>query len=360
LHLVESKSPLAYINPATPWTHDVGKREADFYSTPTPDPTISKDFENPEVGRFEKSLDGILYAVENGQKRLVVPQGRLRQALMHGAHDALFAGHLGLNKAYERLRKGVTWLENYSELKAYARSCDSCQRNKTSNQKPIGLLNPLEIPTERFEQVSMYFITTLPVTKVNHDAVMVIVDKLTKLVMFIPTRTVMDTVDTAKKFFNHWYRWFGLPKKIILDRDGRFISRFWKVLFRLTQTRLAMSTSHHPQTDGQTEKANRNLEEMIRHYINYQQNNWDELLPALEHAYNSSVYATTGLAPFMMKFGQISRNMADIVIEQSSTSVESVSEFVQRLQGLVTSAVTSIDKANKTAEVYANRSRRYF
>jgi Chromo (CHRromatin Organisation MOdifier) domain len=121
-----------------------------------------------------------------------------------------------------------------------------------------------------------------------------------------------------------------------------------------------MSTSHHPQTDGQTEKANRTLEEMIRHYINYQQNNWDDLLPALEHAYNSSVHATTGLAPFMMTFGQITINMADILIEPSSTSVESVSEFVKRIQGLVTSAVTSIDQANKTAEGYANRSRRDF
>jgi hypothetical protein len=100
----------------------------------------------------------------------------------------------------------------------------------------------------------MDFITTLPVTKENLDSVMVIVEKFTNLVMFIPTRTDMDTVETAKKFFNNWYRWFGLPKKIISDRDGRFISRFWKVLFRLTQTRLAMSTSHHPQIDGQTER----------------------------------------------------------------------------------------------------------
>jgi hypothetical protein len=100
----------------------------------------------------------------------------------------------------------------YSELKAYVRSCDSCQRNKTSNQKPIGLLKPLEIPTERFEQVSMDFITTFPVTKENHDAVMVIVYKRTKLVMFIPTRTDMDTVETANKFFSHLYRWFVLHR----------------------------------------------------------------------------------------------------------------------------------------------------
>jgi hypothetical protein len=108
----------------------------------------------------------------------------------------------------------------------------------------------------------MDFITSLPETKENHDAVMAIVDKLTKLVIFIPSRTDMDTVATAKMLFSHWYRWFGLPKKIISDRDGRFISKFWEELFRLTQTRLAMSTSHHHQTDGQTEKANRTLEEM--------------------------------------------------------------------------------------------------
>jgi hypothetical protein len=86
----------------------------------------------------------------------------------------------------------------YSDLKAYFGSCDSCQRKKTSNQKPIGLLKPLEIPTKRLEQVSMDFITISPVTKENHDAVMVIVDKLTKLLMFIFTRIDMDTVETAK------------------------------------------------------------------------------------------------------------------------------------------------------------------
>jgi Integrase zinc binding domain len=84
---------------------------------------------------------------------------------MHGAHDALVAGHLGFNKKYERLKQDVTWPEMYGELKAYVRFCDSCQRNKNSNKKPICLLRPLEIPTERFEQVSMDFITTLPVTK---------------------------------------------------------------------------------------------------------------------------------------------------------------------------------------------------
>jgi hypothetical protein len=97
-----------------------------------------------------------------------VPQGNLRQALMHGAHDELVSGHLGFNKANERPRQGVTWPEMCSELKAFVRSCDSCKMNNPSNQIPIGLLKPLEIPTVRFEQVSMDFITTLPETKANH------------------------------------------------------------------------------------------------------------------------------------------------------------------------------------------------
>jgi hypothetical protein len=118
-----------------------------------------------------------------------------------------------------------------------------------------------------------------------------------------------------------------------------------------------MSTSHHHQTDGRTEKANRTLEETIRHYINYQQNNWDELLPGLEHAYNSSVHAPTGLVPFMT-LSQIPRSMADILIQPSSTSVECVSEFVLRMQEMVTSAVAYIEQANKTAEGHANRWRR--
>jgi Integrase zinc binding domain len=144
------------------------------------DKNTRKDFENPEDAKFEKSVDGLLYAVDNGQRKLVVPQGELRQALMHKAHDALVSEHVGFNKAHERLRQGITWPEMYSELKAYVRSCDPYQRNKTSNQKPIGLLKPIEIPTVRLEQVSMDFITTLPEAKANYDVVMVIVDKLTK------------------------------------------------------------------------------------------------------------------------------------------------------------------------------------
>jgi hypothetical protein len=124
------------------------------------------------------------------------------------------------------------------------------------------------------------------------------------------------------------------------------------------QTRLAMSTSHHPQTDGQTERANRTLEEMARHYVNYRQNNWDELLPGIEHAYNSSVHATTGESPFMLTYGKAPRTLSDLVILPSKTSVETVTEFVTRMQDMAVKAKSVIEAANKSAEQYSNKARR--
>jgi hypothetical protein len=133
----------------------------------------------------------------------------------------------------------------YSKLKAYVRSCDSCHRNKTSNQSLL-VCSAARNSNRTFRTGEYGLFTALPETKENIDAVMVIVHKLTKLVIFIPARTNMAPVTIAKLFFNNWYRWFGLPQIIMSGRDGRFISKFWKELFRLMQTRLAVSTINHP------------------------------------------------------------------------------------------------------------------
>jgi transposase InsO family protein len=131
----------------------------------------------------------------------------------------------------------------------------------------------------------------------------------------------VDAAESTKLFFNHWYRHYGLPRKIVSDRDGRFVGKFWQELFRLTQVRLAMSSSHHPQTDGQTERTNRTMEEMLRHYVNYRQNNWDEMLPALEHAYNNSINATTSQVPFELLYGKKPLEFKDLLLPSPTTTV---------------------------------------
>jgi transposase InsO family protein len=121
---------------------------------------------------------------------------------------------------------------------------------------------------------------------------------LSKRVIFVPTTSTVDAVQYAGLFFNNVFRHFGLPKALISDRDPCFTSHFSSALFKRLGTNLKLSTAHHPQTDGQTECANRTIEDMLRAYVAPHHNNWDEVLVAAEFACNNSIQASTGFIPF--------------------------------------------------------------
>ncbi|KAJ9532153.1 hypothetical protein QJQ45_003946 [Haematococcus lacustris] len=126
----------------------------------------------------------------------------------------------------------------------------------------------------------MDLITQLPSTAAGHDAIVVFVDKLTKMIHAVPTTTTVTAPILARIFFDHVFRLHGLPKVIVSDRDPRFTAAFWKELFHLTGTHLNMSTANHPQTDGQTERANRTLEDMLRNFVAPHHDDWDTHLTA--------------------------------------------------------------------------------
>jgi hypothetical protein len=119
----------------------------------------------------------------------------------------------------------------------------------------------------------MDFVTSLPPSG-GFDAILVVVDKLSKSIVLIPTHTVVTAKETAWLYFNQVCCCHGLALKFISDRDVRFTSSFWQELHRLLQVKLAMSSSFHPETDGQTERANRIMEEMVRHYVSHRQDDW--------------------------------------------------------------------------------------
>src|SRR4051812_39966306 len=116
--------------------------------------------------------------------------------------------------------------------------------------------------------------------------------------------TTATAPEVAKIFFTTIFRNHGLPRVIILDRDAKFTSRFWQALFSQLGTKMAMSTAFHPQTDEQTEHLNRTLEEMLRIYVTYKQDQWDEYLPVAKFAYNNAKQAFTGFTPFELDCGQ--------------------------------------------------------
>ena len=165
----------------------------------------------------------------------------------------------------------------------FCASCDVCQKTKPSNFNRYGRLRPHSIPSRPYESVSMDLIVNLPWSE-GFNAILVVVDRLSKHAQFVPTTTGLNAQGFAALFLKHVICRFGIPSNIVSDRDPRWTSEFWKEVARLVRTEMLLSSSHHPQHDGQTEIVNRQLETMLRAYVAEDRTTWAEWLPLLEHA----------------------------------------------------------------------------
>jgi transposase InsO family protein len=162
----------------------------------------------------------------------------------------------------------------------------------------------MPIPERRWESVGMDFIVGLPCSKDGYDSILVIIDRLSKYVKLVPTITTVTATEVARLFVDHVMKSHGCPKSIVSDRDKNFTSHFWRTVCELWQIEQLMSTAFHPQTDGQTERVNRVLEEYLRSYVSPLHDNWDQYLPMAEFAINNSKQASTGMSPFEMMYGE--------------------------------------------------------
>ena len=238
------------------------------------------------------------------QGRILIPNNEpLRTTIIMEHHEPEIAAHRGVVKTVDLISRRFYWKSMNGDIKLFIQTCTHCQQNKISNQTKLGLLQPIATPTEAGDTWTIDFIS-FPMSKSGHDNCMVCCNKLTKLVHFCPTTTTVTAAGSAKLFFDNVVRLHGIPNHIISDRDARFTSLFWKELWSLFNTKLKLSTSFHPQTDGQTERTNRTLIEMLKNYVNHYQNNWDENISSLEFAYNNSTHSTTGFSPFFLTYGR--------------------------------------------------------
>ncbi|GJP43629.1 hypothetical protein CLOM_g3070 [Closterium sp. NIES-68] len=184
----------------------------------------------------------------------------------------------------------------------YVAACPICQRMKTSHQRPTGLLQPLEPPQRPWQHVTMDFVTGLPAGPSGNDAVLVVVDRLTKMAHVAPCRTTITAEETARLFISTVVRLHGIPAAIISDRDPKFTSKFWQDTWARYGTRLQFSSAYHPQTDGQTERTNQTMEQLIRTNCP-DRKKWEDVLPMLEFSYNNAPSATTNPSPFYLNYG---------------------------------------------------------
>jgi transposase InsO family protein len=134
------------------------------------------------------------------------------------------------------------------EIAKYVSECDTCQRVKASHLKASGTLQPLPIPN----------------TSQKHDSIWVIIDRLTKTAHFLPVHTTYSAKKYAEVYLDQIFRLHGVPKTISSDQGAQFIARFWEQLEYALGTKLIQSSAYHPQTDGQTERVNQILEDMLR------------------------------------------------------------------------------------------------
>jgi hypothetical protein len=205
----------------------------------------------------------------------------------------------------------------------------------------------------------MDLITALPRTKAGHDAIVVFVCKLTKWAIYVATVTEVIAPRLADIFLSHVVRHHGLPRAIVSDRDPRFTSIFWQSLWSQLGTTLLMSTAFHPQTDGQTERQNRTLEENLRAYVNYQQDDWDTKLVAAELAYNTSEHASTGYSPFYLNYGHHPHLPLDAAVSPSNVSNnQTAADRISQLHQSLTDAKSCLLRAQQRQTHYANLKRR--
>ncbi len=298
--------------------------------------------------------DGLIYTLNN---KVYVPNcDDIKKQLLSGAHDSNISGHMGVLKTNEQLQRTFYWPSMLKSVKQYIQQCDSCQHNKASTQLPIGLLQSLQVPGKRWETVTLDLITQLPTSRNGNDAIIVFVDKLSKMVHYAATTTTCTSCDLARLFFDNVVRLHGVPRYIVSDRDPRFTAKLWNELWKLLGTKLNMSTAYHPQTDGQTERANRVLEDVLRNYVSVQQDDWDEHLTACEIAVNNSIQVSTKFTPYYLNYGD--HPSFPSAIQFDSVSNQSVYELMSQLQHNIGIAKSNINDAIERQQHYANRHRR--
>ena len=223
----------------------------------------------------------------------------------------------------------------------------------------MGLLRPLPLPTRPWTCIAINFEGPLPKVRVNkqeYDLIMAVIDRLTSMVHLVPLQCTATALDVAKLFFKYIFPLHGLPKEIVSDRDSRFTSKFWQQLAKLTGTDLSLSTAFHQQTDGATERVNKTLLQILRHFVNKSPTNWFPHLLQVEFAMNSAINASSGHSPFKLNYGYEPTTMPSFLPKDGP--VPAATELISPIKGALANAMDSI-LAARTRQIkhYNNRHR---
>jgi hypothetical protein len=314
---------------------------------------ISQNLELGKQTEFRMDEDGVLWC----GKRLCVPDdASLKNVILAEAHSSPFSIHPGSTKMYRDIKQDFWWSGMKEDVARFVSQCLTCQQVKAEHQRVTGLLQPLKIPEWKWEEISMDFVTGLPMTRQKNDTIWVVVDRLTKSAHFLPIRHDYSVSRLSETFTKEIIRLHGSPVSIVSDRDPRFTSRFWKGFQAAWGSKLKFSTAFHPQTDGQSERTIRTLEDMLRACSLEWSGCWDEYICLVEFAYNNSWQASIQMAPFEALYGRKCRT--PVCWNEVGEGLIAGPELVRITSEKVRIAREKLKEAQSRQKSYADKHRR--
>jgi hypothetical protein len=256
----------------------------------------------------------------------------MRRDILNHFHDAPTAGHPGRDKTIQAVKRRYWWPGMNAWIEDYMKGCAPCQQSKNlTHQKHIPMYRIAPHPKANlFEEVAMDLITQLP-RNGPHDAILMIVDHgCTRAALFLPCSTTITGEGIAELYLRNIYQWFGIPKKVITDRDPRFTSHFATALCQRLKMKQNISTAYHPQTDRLSERKNQWVEQFLRFVTTAQQDDWSDWLPIASLVHNSRTNATIKIAPLQALPGYLPQLMPEATPLSTNQRVENHGEEMTR------------------------------
>ena len=266
---------------------------------------------------------------EDGHKRfkgLIIVPKLLEQEIIQRYHADIREGHPGEARTVEKIQRNFYFPGIMRKVKKFIRSCDDCQRNKPTREKPYGKMQKIDLPTRPWQQITADFVD-MPKTRNAHgketmDQVLVVVDRFSKQVILVPIRKNFTTKEVFHIFWERIFSVFGIPETIISDRDKIFKSEEWRKLSKGIGIMQILSTANHQQTDGQSERKIQEVQSYLRNYLDYDQSNWIELLPVTQYALNDAESAATKETPNFAVFGTKRKEGWDLPTDEETPLAE--------------------------------------
>jgi len=297
-----------------------------------------------------REVDSIMYK----KGKVYMPKDdKLRAEIIRLHHNTPVGGYGRQWKTVELVTCNFWWSEVTKEMKRYVEGCDVCQQNKNCTEQPAGKLIPNSIPEKPWMHILADFITKLPLAQ-EYDSILVVVNRLTKMVHFVPTTEKTSVEGLAQLFRDSVWKLHGLPESIISDRGPQFTAGLMKELNEMLEIKSKLSMVFHPQTDGQTERVNQELEQYLRMFIDHRQEQWPEWLGTAEFAYNNKAHSSTWTSPFKANYGQDPRMGFE---ERKKGKYAGAEKFIEKIKEIQEEAKVALGKAQENMKKYIDRKR---